>query len=143
MEHHRRRVLIKLNEPIQQQLIGDLNLKFKKIRVEKLLFRSPNPLSLTARKLTLSLRGFDTHIDATNRGNNFIEQRRYFFCLPIGEGEFTTYVNSTSGDGGTWDFETQNAREIETSFEIETLLDDVGFTAVEGEELYVELTFSL
>ena len=121
-----------------------MNLKFRRIRVSKLLYRSREPNSLLTKKLIVSLRGFDTHVDATNiTGFNVGEMRNYFFSLPVGEGEFTSYQNRTSGDGGNWDFETQHIREIENQFEINISLDDEPFVALEGEELFIELTFSI
>jgi len=87
------------------------------------------------------LLGYDTHIDATNITNNNVgEMRHYFFSLPIGEGEFTSYLNREDGE---WDFVADTDLQLETTLTIETRLDDVGFQAGPGEEILMELNFSL
>ena len=88
--------------------------------------------------------GYDTHLDLTNvDSNNLGEVRKYMFALPIGEGEFVTYVNRTSGNGGDWDFVSSEIRELETQLTIDVRIDDVGYVAPDDEAMYIELGFSM
>ena len=72
----------------------------------------------------------------------FNEVRPYFFSLPIGEGIFVNYLNITSGNNGTWDFESAYMRRLETQLEFKLLLDNVPFTPAPGKEVIIELEFS-
>lgn len=134
-----KRIMFKLQNARQIQNLGDLNVHFNRIRVTKCLFRVPSPDSLNARNLTVSLRGFDTHSNVTDLNDGAL--RPYMFSLPIGEGEFVTYLNVTSGDGGTWDYESQKRRSLETQLEFRLYLDNVPYTPAVDQEIFLELDF--
>ena len=123
-----RRLSLKLTQQTQVQNIGDLNLRFKKIRVAKLLWRGECPDPAVARNLHVSLRGYNTHVNVCDVPENSGVLRPYFFNLPLGEGQFVSYINVTSGAGGTWDFTTTRPKQLETQLVFELFIDNVAWT---------------
>lgn len=142
MEARNKSILFKLGSAIQNQHIGDLNLHFRKIRVRKCCFAVENKSTDLTRNLVVLLSGYNNNVSVADGG--FAEVRPYFFSLPVGEGIFVTYLNVTNGgDTGTWDYETDKPKKLETFLEFKMLLDNVPFTPAPNKELILELEFSL
>jgi len=89
------------------------------------------------------LSGFNDNYSVADGGQQIV--RPYFFALPIGECTFVSYINTTSGGGGTWDWEQSNhatePRHLETQLTFQILLDNEPFTPAPEKELLVELEF--
>ena len=136
-----RRIAVKLTEQTQVQNIGDLNLRFKKIRVTKFVWKGECPDPAVVRMLHLCLRGYNTHVNVTDVPENNGTLRPYFFCLPLGEGQFNHYVNLTSGAGGSWDYTTRRPKELETQLVFELFIDNVAWTPPVGDAVLLELEF--
>jgi hypothetical protein len=104
--------------------------------------RSPNPASGNTRIFTVSIRGYDQHINvadeiATGTG------RAIFFALPLGEGDFTSYLN-VQGHDGVWDFQAprNDLMQHDNNLTIRIFVDNQPFTPSVDESVFMELTFS-
>lgn len=133
---HQKRILFKLKESRQIQHLGDLNLSYRKIRVSKILFRPPSASSGKTRSLLVSLSGFNDNISVVE--GDYRDHRNYFFALPIGEGEFVSYVNRETD---SWDYVSDSLRHWENQMDIRIFLDNQPFTPAVDEEVYLEIEF--
>jgi hypothetical protein len=102
------------------------------------LVRSANPSSGNTRIFSLSIRGYDQHVNVTDEAGG--SGRACFFALPLGEGEFTSYLNVT--ENGTWDFWGGGNLNHENTVQIRMYLDNVPYTPAAGEEVFIELAFA-
>ena len=87
--------LFTLTEPRLRQNLGDNGIKIKKMRVRKLLVKTPIADDST-HLVRLSIACYNQHIEIRDSGKT-----EYFFSLPVGgcENGYITYINND-----TWDY---------------------------------------
>jgi hypothetical protein len=108
------------------------------MRVSKIVFRPTSPSSGNTKNLLVGLSGFNNHVSVAD--GDYKDHRNYFFALPIGEGEFVSYVNRQDND---WDYTADGVRHLENQLDFRLYLDNQPFTPNAGEEVLLELEFQL